>query len=65
MLQVFYLDVAKIDLDVAYIWKWFKCFHTYVASVFIRMLQVFSSRFAIFAMATHVFSSLFSVLQVF
>jgi hypothetical protein len=52
MLQVFHLDVAKVDLDVAYICKCFKCFHTYVASVFIWM-------FAIFAMAKYVVSSFF------
>jgi hypothetical protein len=59
MLQVFHLDVAKVDLDVAYICECFKCFHTYVASVFIWV-------FAMFAMATHVVSNFFLVfLQVF
>jgi hypothetical protein len=29
MLQVFHLDVAKVDLDIAYICKCFKCFHMY------------------------------------
>jgi hypothetical protein len=33
MLQVFHLDVVKIDRDFAYICKCFKCFHMYVASV--------------------------------
>jgi hypothetical protein len=34
MLRVFYLDVAKLDQDVAYI-------YASVSSVFIRMLQMF------------------------
>jgi hypothetical protein len=33
MLQLFHLDVAKLDWDVAYICKCFMCFHMYVASV--------------------------------
>jgi hypothetical protein len=37
MLQVFHLDVAKVDLDVAYVFatdfKGFQVFQTYVASV--------------------------------
>jgi hypothetical protein len=47
LLQVFYLDIAKVDLDVVYAWmlqayvfKWFRClillfqvFHLYVAYV--------------------------------
>jgi hypothetical protein len=34
MLQLFYLDIAKVDLDVAYVFAMnFKCFR--------RMLQVF------------------------
>jgi hypothetical protein len=51
MLQVFYLDVAKVDLDIAYVTMAFKClqmflqrFQTYIASVsaiFGCMLQVF------------------------
>ena len=55
---MFHLDVAKVDLDVAYICKCYKCFHTYVTSVF--YLDV-----AMFLMATHVFSSLSDILQVF
>ena len=47
MVQVLHLDVTKVDLDIAYICKYFKYFHTYVISVFICM----------FAMATHVVSS--------
>jgi hypothetical protein len=35
MLQVFHLDVAKVDLDVVYICKCFKFFHTYVVNGFI------------------------------
>jgi hypothetical protein len=55
MLQVFHLDITKIDLDVAYIYKCFRCFHMYVASVssgyyknrsgcciYIQVFQVFS-----------------------
>jgi hypothetical protein len=54
MLQVFHLDVAKVDLDVAYVlqrlhtcFKFFRCFagfQTYVYkyfSYFKRMVQVF------------------------
>jgi hypothetical protein len=52
MLQVFRLGVANIDLDVAYIFMCFKCFHTYVASVF--HLDV-----AMFVMDKHVFLSFF------
>jgi hypothetical protein len=37
MLQMFYLDITKVDLDIAYVFaKAFKCFQvfqTYVASV--------------------------------
>jgi len=33
LLQVFHLGIAKVELDVAYICKCFRCFHTYVASV--------------------------------
>jgi hypothetical protein len=58
MLEMFHLDIAKVDLDVAYICKCFKCFHTYDASVF--HLDV-----AMFTIATHVFSSFSDVLQVF
>jgi hypothetical protein len=59
MLQIFYLNVAKLDRDVAYICKCFRCFHTYVASVSSCCLHMF-------VMATHLFSSFFSgVLQVF
>jgi hypothetical protein len=54
MLQVFHLDIAKVDLVVAYICKCFKCFHTYVVSVSSECLHMF-------AMATHVFPSFFLV----
>jgi hypothetical protein len=44
MLQVFHLDVARVDLDVAYIYacckRMFQVFHTYVESIFIWMLHV-------------------------
>jgi hypothetical protein len=59
MLQVFHLDVAKIDLDVAYTCKYFMCFHMYVAIVSSGFLHMF-------VMATHVFLSFFwCFLQVF
>jgi hypothetical protein len=58
MLQVFHLDVAKLDQDVRYICKCFKCFQTYVISVLFWYLYIF-------AMVTHVFSGFLSVLQVF
>jgi hypothetical protein len=55
ILQVFYLGVAKIDLDVAYTSKRFRCFHTYVVSV--------SSRYCIYLHWLHtcfyVFSGVF------
>jgi hypothetical protein len=54
MLQAFHLDVAKVDLDIAYICKCFRCFDTYVASIL-------SGCFYMFAMATQVFSSFFCV----
>jgi hypothetical protein len=54
MLQAFHMDIAKVDLDVAYVLQWlhtcFKCFHVFCkcfkymfASVLVfgRMLQVF------------------------
>jgi hypothetical protein len=48
MLQVFYLDVAKQDLDVAYvvmaIHVCFKAYVSSVSSVFSRMLQSVSTR---------------------
>jgi hypothetical protein len=52
ILQVFHLDVAKLDRDVAYICKCFRCFYTYVATILSWCLHMF-------AMATHVFSSFF------
>jgi hypothetical protein len=55
VLQVFHLDIVKVDLDVAYICKCLKRFNTYVASVFICM----------FAMATHEVSSFSGLSQVF
>jgi hypothetical protein len=54
MLQAFHMDVAKVNLDVAYVLQWlhtcFKCFHVFCKCfkcmfasilVFGRMLQVF------------------------
>ena len=49
---MFHLDVVKVDLDVAYICKCFKCFHTYVVNILSGCLHMF-------AMVTHVFSSFF------
>ena len=47
MVQVFYLDVAKIDLNVAYacmlqayVFKCFQVFYTYVYKCFIWMLYI-------------------------
>jgi hypothetical protein len=63
MLQVFHLNVAKLDQDVAYlckciISKCFRCFYTYVASVLSRCLHVCNGY-------TRVFKFFFGVLQVF
>jgi hypothetical protein len=43
MLQVFYLDVAKLDLDVACVCNGFQVFQTFCEcfNYFGRMLQVF------------------------
>jgi hypothetical protein len=46
--NVFYLNVAKVDLDAAYICKCFKSFHTYVAGFHPDVLHMF-------VMATRVF----------
>jgi hypothetical protein len=94
---VFYIDIAKVDRDVAHVamaihvsfkcmFQMFYLFQTYLASVssrycksrsgcciYMQVFQVFSyiccKRFyldvAMFAMATHMFSSFSSVLQVF
>jgi hypothetical protein len=51
MLQVFHLDVAKLDRDVPYI-------YASVSSIFIHTLQVF---YLVFAMAIHVFLVFFLV----
>jgi hypothetical protein len=48
MLQVFHLDVAKVDMHVAYICKCFICFHTYVANVSSRCLQCLHTCFQVF-----------------
>jgi hypothetical protein len=56
MLQVFYLDVAKVDLDIAYtcmlqayVFKCFKVFHMYVCKCFICMLHMFAMVFKCFS----------------
>jgi hypothetical protein len=41
MLQVVYLDVAKIHLDVAIRIKMFHLFQIYVANIFIYILHIF------------------------
>jgi hypothetical protein len=57
-LQVFFLDVAKIDLDVAYICM-LQVFHTYVYKCFIWMLlmfvMVFKCSSGVFVSASSVF----------
>jgi hypothetical protein len=72
ILQVFYLGVAKIDLDVAYTCKGFRCFYLYVASVLSECciclhwlytwFHVFSG---VFASVSKCFSCFGSILQVF
>ena len=56
MLQVFCLDVAKVDLDVAYtcmlqayVSKCFHVFYTYVCKCFIWMLHMFAIVFKYFS----------------
>ena len=55
MLQVFCLDVAKVDLDVAYtcmlqaLFQVFWVFHTYVCKCFIWMLHMFAMVFKYFS----------------
>jgi hypothetical protein len=45
-LQVFYLDLAKVDLDVtSTCFKCFQMFHTYVCKYFILMLHMFAMVF--------------------
>jgi hypothetical protein len=44
MLQVFHLDVAKVDLDITKVDLDVAYMYVSVLVVFIRMLQVFSSR---------------------
>jgi hypothetical protein len=41
MLQVFHLDVAKVDLDFAYVYKWLSSVLSCFASVSNKCLQVF------------------------
>jgi hypothetical protein len=41
MLQLFYLDVTKVDLNVAYIYKCFKCLYTYVCKCFYLDVEMF------------------------
>ena len=55
MLQAFYLDVTKVDLDIAYtcmlqayVFKCFKVFHMYVCKCFIWMLHMFAMVFKCF-----------------
>jgi hypothetical protein len=67
MLQVFNLDVGKLDRDVAYIY-----IYAIVSGVFIHMLQVFHLDVCIFFLRlpfcngyTRVFMFFFGVLRVF
>jgi hypothetical protein len=53
MLQVFYLNVAKVDLEVAYTcmlqeYEYFQVFHTYVCKYLILMLRMFAMVFKCF-----------------
>jgi hypothetical protein len=53
MLLVFYLDVAKIDLNIAYTYmlqayEYFQVFHTYICKYFILMLHMFAIVFKCF-----------------
>jgi hypothetical protein len=70
-LQVFYLDVVKLDLDVAYtcllqayVFKCFQVFHAYVCKCFISMLHMFAMVFKCFSgIFTSVLSVFFCMLQ--
>jgi hypothetical protein len=58
MLQVFHLNVAKLDRDVAYTCKCFGCFHTYIAGVFthvFKFLLVFCKYFKHMLQVFHLF----------
>ena len=57
---MFYLDVAKVDLNVAYICKCFRCFHTYVASILQWLHTRFSSFFWCFINVSNVYYKCFS-----
>jgi hypothetical protein len=63
MFQVFHLDVAKIDLDVAYICM-LQAYISSVLGVSYVCLQVFLWMLQIFAKATHMFKCFASVLIV-
>ena len=59
---LFYLNVSKVDLDVAYtymlqvyIFKCFQIFHTYVWKYFILMLHMFAMVFKYFYAFSQVF----------
>ena len=60
MLQVFHLDVAKIDLDVVYIamviYACFKRIVSSVSSVFSRMLHVFQLDVSKVDLGEHMFN---------
>jgi hypothetical protein len=58
MLQLFHLDVAKVDLNVAYMCKCFKCFHMYVCKCFYLDVAIFCNGhtcFQVFSGVLHVF----------
>jgi hypothetical protein len=64
-LQVFHLDVAKVYLNIAYICKCFRCFHTYVASVLSRCLQWLHTYFQGFLVFCKCFRHMLQVFQLF
>jgi len=77
MLQVFHIDVAKVDQDVAYVAmvihvcckRLFQMFHlffqTYVVSVFIGTLNMFHTNIECFIWMLHMFLMAFQVFSVF
>jgi hypothetical protein len=67
MLQVFYLDVEKVDLDIAYtsmlktyVSSVFHMFHTYVSKCFIWMLHMFAMLSNVFQAFSQMFQTLVS-----
>jgi hypothetical protein len=55
---VFYVDIVKVDLDVAYIYKCFKCFLTYVAKWFhFNVCNGYTRGFQVFSGISQVFQT--------